>query len=425
MNKLMRIAAPIAILALAAIVVWQLDRWKPRPETREVVVPVPSVEVLVVEPRTVAMTVASQGTVEPRTESRLVPEVSGRVVRVARAFESGGFFARGDVLVEVDPYDYRQAVVQRRADVARARLRLEQERAEEDLARREWEQLGEGDASPLTLRVPQIEDAEATLASAEAALERSERDLERTTLRAPFAGRVRSTSVDVGQYVNRGEPLGLLYAIDVAQVRLPVKDGDFAFFEAPLGFRGARSGRGADVELAAEFAGGEHRWRGTIVRTEAEIDPTTRFAHVIAEVPDPYGRGVPGRPPLAVGMFVEAEIVGHTVEGVIELPRPAVRDGDVVLVVDDEDRLRFRDVAVLRRGGESVWVVDGLERGERVAVTTLQAVTDGMRVAPVAETDAREVASSTPIEDDVAAASKAGTAVGDAEAWTADAAGAP
>jgi len=215
-------------------------------------------------------------------------------------------------------------------------------------------------------------------------LEKAERDLERTEIHAPFTGRVRERTADVGQFVNRGTPMARLYATDFAEIRLPVSDDELAFLDLPLWYRddGAKA-EGAAVELRADFAGAEHTWQGRVVRTEGEIDPKTRMIHVIARVADPYLRSG-DRPPLAVGLFVEAQILGRETEGVVKVPRAAMRGTDQLLVADAEDRLRFRRVQVIRAGRDEVVIRSGLEPGDRVIVSSVEAAVDGMKIRPVA-----------------------------------------
>ena len=327
------------------------------------------------------MQVESQGTVNPRTESQLVPEVSGRVTWVSPSFVSGGFFEAGDVLLRIDPFDYEQALIAARAEVARSRVLLERERAEAELARKEWEDLGQGDGSPLTLREPQVAEMQAGVEAAGANLQRAERNLERTVVRAPYAGRVREKRVDVGQFVSVGAPVATLYSIDVAEVRLPLPDADLQYLDLPLVYRGDRDGDGPVVTLTATFAGGSYEWEGRVVRTEGEIDPRSRMVHVVAQVENPYGRGdTPGRPPLAAGMYVRAAIHGRSIESIAVLPRRALRSGGKVWVVDADGRLRIRSVEVLRADRERVYVSDGLSEGERVCVSALEVVSEGMQV---------------------------------------------
>ena len=384
-----RVILPLAVLGVSALAASAMVMLRPRVETQRPTVKPPLVRAEVVALGAITMEVESQGTVNPRTESQLVPEVAGRVTWVAPSFVSGGFFEAGDVLLRVDPFDYEQAIVTARAEVARASVLLARELAEAELARTEWEELGRGDGSPLTLRQPQIAEARAVVEAAGANLQRARRNLERTVVRSPYAGRVREKRVDVGQYISVGAPVATLYSIDVAEVRLPLPDAELQYLDLPLIYRGDRDGDGPAVTLTATFAGGTHEWEGRVVRTEGEIDPRSRMVHVVAQVENPYGRGdEPGRPPLAAGMYVRATIHGRTIEGVASLPRSALRSDGNVWVIDGDDRLRIRNVAVLRTDREYVYVSGGLSEGERVCVSALEVVSEGMQVRLAGEPDA-------------------------------------
>jgi len=380
--KLLKILAPLLLLVAGAMASVAMVRLRPEVETRSPDRKPPLVRTEVVQLENRQYHVKSQGTVGPRTESQLVPEVSGRVTWVSPSLASGGFFETGETLFKIDPYDYQQAVIQARAEVARAKLRLAQEEAEARVARKEWGDLGNGEAKALTLREPQLEEARAALAAAEARLDKTERDLDRTRFRAPYAGRVREEKVDVGQFVSVGAPVATIYSVDYAEVRLPLPNDELAYLEIPLDYRDdPQTNPGPRVVLRSEFAGKTFEWEGRIVRTEGEIDPTSRMVHVVAQIKDPYAKGAdPERPPLAVGMFVQAEIEGRMVTEVAVLPRAALRGRDQLLVVDANDRLRFRQVTVDRTTGTEVIVAGGIESGERVCLSPLEAVTDGMLV---------------------------------------------
>jgi RND family efflux transporter MFP subunit len=312
--------------------------------------------------------------------------VAGRVLSIAPTFASGGFFEADEVMVTIDPVDYELAVVTARGQVAQAKVRLETENARAEVAREEWADLGEGDASPLATRELQLEEAQAALDGAEALLRQARRNLSRTKVRAPYACRVREKTADVGRYVTPGTPVARIYAIDYAEITLPIADGELAFLDLPVDYRGqSASGKeGPEVILTAEFAGSQREWRGRVVRVGGEIDPMTRMVNVVAQVDDPYTR-LEGRTVLPVGLFVNAEIIGRTLEDVFVVPRRALRGEDMILVVDDENRLRFRTVEVLRAGRENVVVGAGLQPGERVCISTIEAVTDGMRVRPLGD----------------------------------------
>jgi RND family efflux transporter MFP subunit len=382
-------AAFLGVGALGVLVIWAL---RPTAEAGSPRVVAPLVRVVEALPRDVQFSVRTQGTVVPRTESDLVPHISGEVIWVSPNLASGGFFEENEPLVRIDPGDFRVDVEAARAAVARRESEFARAKTELD---RQRSLAVEGVASQT--RIDDAENAnrvsEAELREEKAKLSRAERNLVRTELRAPYEGRVRSEAVDVGQFVNRGAPIATLYATDFAEVRLPLPDRELFYLDIPLHLSGAgqrdTNGDGAkmqgpEVRLTAEFAGEPRLWIGRIVRTEGEIDPKSRMLNLVARVKDPYGRsGARDHAPLAVGMFVEAEILGRKVERVFVLPREALRtDGadDLVYVVDAENRLRFRRVEVLRTERYDAVLKSGLSPFERVSVSPLVAAVDGMLV---------------------------------------------
>ncbi|MDE0658491.1 MAG: efflux RND transporter periplasmic adaptor subunit [Gammaproteobacteria bacterium] len=364
----------VAVVGIALMVV--IVARGPVTEPEDSGVRAPLVRFVEVRPGPVRLTVAAHGVVLPKTESRLVSEVSGRVVSVADSMVSGGFFKRDDVLVTIDRVDYELALEQARARLASARSELAQ--ARRAFARQD--RLTATDSVSISNR-DEAENrqllAEAHVREATAQELRAERDLERTRIVAPYDGRVRSESVDPGQFVNRGETVANLYSVDVAEVRLPVHDEDLAFLPVPLGGAFDPAAR-LTVVLRARFAGREHVWRGRIVRTEGEIDPGTRMVKMIAEVQRPYDQPA-GKPPLTVGLFVDAEIEGREVGNAVVLPRAALQSEGHVHVVEADDRLAVRAVEVLRLLGEEAYVL-GLRTGERVSLTRLPGAVDGLTV---------------------------------------------
>lgn len=391
---------PIVIIGVSALATGALVRSRPQVETQEVEPLAPLVRVIEAARQDLALNVHAQGTVLPRTETTLIAQVAGEVNRVSSNFETGGFFSRGETLVELDPRDYQVAVRRARAQVAQAQLLVVQQEAEAQVAIEEWQQLGEGEPSALVMRQPQVAQAQAGLEAAKAELEKAQLDLERTRVRAPFDGRVRTKRVGRGQFLTPGAPLATIHATDYAEVRLPVADDQLAYLDLPFAYRSAAPTAGPEVTLRARFGRQIHSWQGRIVRSEGELDSRSRMLNLVARVEDPYaapkGRQTAGaatdtgRPPLAVGLFVEAEIEGRPAADVIVLPRSALRpQGDAyqVLVVDDDSRLRFRDVSVLRLEGEQATIGSGLEVGETVCVSALDVATDGMKVraAPAGE----------------------------------------
>lgn len=384
-----RLALPIAIVlggfGLAAV----LLATGPRLDSQPAEVLTPLVRVRAVTLQDIALSSRTHGTVAPRTESELVAEVAGRVISVNPNLVSGGFFSAGEELLQIEPLDYELALEQARAGVTQAESELANARRaatrQDSLGERKLTSAAQQDDAVNRLRI-----AEATLRSAKAQLARAERDLARTRVIAPYEGRVRSERVDIGQFVNRGSTIATIYATDYAEVKLPINDEELAFLDLPLGpvTDSTSATPGTGVTITARFAGVEHKWQGQVVRTEGELDPKTRLINVVARVDAPYASRA-DRPPLAVGLFVDAEIHGRLGRGLAVLPRSALRENNQVLVVDGDDRLHFRPVAVLRIVGEQAYISAGLTEGERVVVSPMNNAVEGMPVrteaaAPVA-----------------------------------------
>ena len=370
--SLVILAALLGALALMATIP-QVEPNSPEPLA-------PTVRVREAVPQAVQLQVHSQGTVSPNKVTALIPEVAGRVVWISPTLVNGGYFERGDVLLRLDDKDHRSTLQRARAALARAE-------AEHDHAHYEHQRMLSLEQRKLASR-SQMEHAlkearvkEAALHDARANLDQAKRDLQRTEVKAPFAGLVQSESVDVGQLVGRNSPVATLYAVDQMEVRLPIADRQLAFLNLPVGQRGALpEGQQPAVTLTADYAGRTLSWRGRIVRTEAEIDVASRMLNVVARV-----NAESHAAPPAVGLFVEAEIEGLLVEDIVVMPRNALRNGNRVLIVDADNRLRFRDIEPLRLYQDDVLIRGGLAQGERVCVSALQTPIEGMRVLPVGE----------------------------------------
>ncbi|GGG98609.1 RND superfamily efflux pump MFP component [Glycocaulis albus] len=380
-GRFLLIGLPILIIAGFIILFMVLGATQPRPE-REIPVPRPAA-VFVAEAveSPVQLMVSTQGEVSPVTEIGLVAQVSGRIVYVNPNFTQGGFFEEGDVLVRVEDEDYRLAVIRAEALVTQRRQALIREEAEAELAAEEWRAIGDGDASALTLREPQLADARAQLAGAEASLREARLALSRTRITAPFNGRVREKMADLGQYIGPGARIGEIFSTDTAQVRLPFTDSDLGRAGIPVAFSAADRESAPVITLSANLGGALRQWQGRIVRTDSAIDPQTRTLYAIAEVDDPYGTAAEAAgAPLAMGLFVEASVPGRDLASAITLPRSALRGADQVLVARPDGTLSVRTVEVIDSQPDRLVIASGVEAGEYVVTSPLRGAADGMRI---------------------------------------------
>ncbi|MBL4576327.1 MAG: efflux RND transporter periplasmic adaptor subunit [Opitutaceae bacterium] len=307
---------PPLIILIAVIVAFGALKLKPDAAKKMPEESLPVVKVIEVKVESIQLEIVSQGTVQARTETNLIAEVSGRILHISPALFAGGFFKKGDELVQIDPIDYEANLANALGGVAEAKLNYQQEKANSDQAKEDWAELQKGDPNDLVLRKPQLERALANMAAAKAAVKMAQRDLERTTVRAPYDGRVRKKLVDLGQMVSaRSSQIAQIYSVDIAEIRLPLSLDEIHYLDLPEQYPDDSENREKpQVTIEAFYAGQTYQWKGIIDRTEGTIDPKTRLTYVVAQIIDPYDRDQSGEnPPLKVGMFVEAHIKGKTI----------------------------------------------------------------------------------------------------------------
>ena len=357
---------------------------------------IPVVKVIEVRPAKGGVEIEAEGVVESQRVVSLTAEISGKLIRVNQKLVPGGTVSRDEILVEIEPADYRAALEQAKAvkerakmSVADAQLALAQEVARREQALRDWRELGQGEPSALLERKPQLTSAEARLASARAdvesavaEVERAQRNLERTVIRAPFDAVVRQESVEVGAVLVPGMILTTLFSERDLEVELPLKLEDYAFLE-----RDERGSVAGQVNLSAKLGLREVTWPGRLVRTSGELTRASLSASVVVAIDSSEEEGELNLPP--TGLFVEAELKGQAILGAMVIPREAVREGRRLMVVEADGLLAFREVKVVRSFDEEVWVTEGVEIGEQVIVTRISGATEGMEVQ-VSELESEE-----------------------------------
>lgn len=379
---------------------------KPEPERKP---SAPRIPVAITVPASVGAEVIplyGAGTVRPRAEIDVSAEISGKIAWVAPAFQSGGRVHEGQALFLIHDADYRNRVEQVRADVATQQVTLLQATEEARIARSEYEQFrrlqaGAGrptDASPLTLRKPQLDAAKAALQKAMAALADAELALSRTEVRAPFDGIVRTEAVAIGQFVNPGESVGRLYATDAVEVVVPLTDSDAALIPGLWELEAGDEDNRVAARVTAEYGGKSYVWNGYVDRVEGDLDEQTRTLDLIVRVADPFKGGVPAvedtdvprpesgafpasvaNPPLLVGTFVEVQIQGRAPDRYFIVPASALRLGNEVWAIRN-DTVTIVPVRILQRSNAGVFITGALEAGQAVVVGGIEVVTEGMEV---------------------------------------------
>lgn len=379
---LTRIAIPLAILAVGvgsfAMLAVEIDEEKSPPVPPQVIqTRVKELEVLDYD-----VVVKTHGIVQAHNDVRLSAEVSGQIVRIAPNFEVGSYFSAGDVLVEIDPRDYETAakVAEAQQLGAKAALQLAIQDQERKLKLSDRIAISDAEVNQATaIRL----QAEAELDAAIARVEQAKRNLDRTKIRAPLDGRVRRKTVGLGETIDQGALLGEVFAIDFAEVRLPIAARELSFLNLPEMTTDAP----IDVVLRDGITGDTtFSWKAQIVRTEGTLDENSFELFAIARVKDPFGRQN-RQPSLRIGQPVTATIHGKVLDDVIAIPRAAVRQLDQIFLVNKVD-LTLMSVTInpLWSDEEHIIVRHPLiQHGDLLSTTRLVYAPDGSQVEIIPE----------------------------------------
>jgi RND family efflux transporter MFP subunit len=365
-RRTQRVLLIIAIFAVAIALNMVMIKMKPEPEKNEIETFELLVAVMSLDNSSAVFEIRSQGAVRPLTQTTLSAEVSGSIVSISPKFVAGGVFQEGEQLMRIDPTNYVVAVDQ-------AEALLTQRQIEFDGAKQLRSQGYRAES--------EFASAAAALATAKADVVRAKRNLERTYIRLPYEGMVRSKDADLGQFVNPGSRLGIVFSTDFAEVRLPLTDHDLAFVDLPSAGEVTKTGgaSGPLVTLTAVQKGRPTNWKAQIVRSEGIVDEQSRVTYAVARIDDPYRLHSAGIP-LPIGTFVGASIEGVTVANVIPVPRSALRGSDQLLFIDDDNKLEIRSVEVIRADAEFAYIGEGASVGDRISLTAIEAPSNGMSV---------------------------------------------
>lgn len=339
----------------------------------------PKVSVIHPSPIDEPLIIESQGTVEPAHRISLAAEVAGRVSSISERFQRGGAFEQGDILFTIDDTDALFALQRAQASERQANIDLKISQGDFKRAQ-DLNSQNQISAQALEQAQLQLARAEAQQQASHVARQEAQLALERTQIKAPFRGRIESESLDVGQFVNRGEQVAELIALDAYEVRLPIARDQLAYLDLPFSTRGIiPKAQRPKVMLSGEFAGQEWIREAELVRTEAQIDAATRQIFAVASLPidsnDPNTL-------FPLGLFVRAEIEGIFPKQAFRLPRSSLAPGNRILTVDENNQLWLKNVDILRLEHDDVVIQGGLTPDSLICVSAGRTVVDGMSVEP-------------------------------------------
>jgi len=390
-----RIIIPLVVLVGGIVVSAIFIATAPKAKQKALVREAQLVDVTTVRQGNHRVVVKAMGTVIPSKRITLQPQVSGQLTEVSEKFVPGGRFDSGETIVKIDQQDYDFVVKQRTADVVRAKHDLKIEQGQQIIAKREYDlivksQTGGVVDRDLILRKPQLELANAAVDAAQAALDKAKLDQKRTTLTAPFNAVVLDKQeIDIGSQVSPVTKIAVLAGTDEFWVLASVPISSLKW----MGISESRKLlEGSEVRIFNKTSWPETTKRterpttatrpgqpepskriGRIVGLLSTLETQGRLARVLISVKDPLclKAADPDLPKLLVGMYVSLEADGIELENAIRIDRTSLRDNNTVWVFGKDGLLEIRKVKVKWRDRDYVYVIEGLEDGERIVTSDL------------------------------------------------------
>tara|TARA_Y100000991_G_scaffold123733_1_gene93318 strand:+ start:1182 stop:2324 length:1143 start_codon:yes stop_codon:yes gene_type:complete len=363
---------------LLSYILWFLGQVQPDPVEES---PAPDVIVEILTPKDFQVKIISSGTTTPLTQTILNAEVGGEVIYRSKKFSEGSSVIEGEILAKIDDTDlqlqYKNALLQ----LANAEVQYSLQLAEAEVAKEAWEKMGDGIASDLMLKKPQLKQAEALLEVAKAQVSSAEKKLNKTEIVAPYAGRIQNVNIDLGTTIIPGQPVGAMYTSSEIEITLAIKDNDLQFLSIPMDGRKLDSSEQALVEIESFYKGKIQSWQGKLERVDGVIDPITRMINLIAVFENDFIET--NQSNLPIGLFVEAKIDGIKLNDVFQIPVTAISENNVVYIVDSNNELELRELSILKKYSDFVIVKEGIRAGERIVTSKLSTASNGIKVNPV------------------------------------------
>lgn len=389
-NVPLRILVIVLILVFGGIVAVYLKKSAPVAGKMQPKKQARLVEVASFETRTQRLRVPAHGQVIAARRLNLSPEVSGRIVELNPAFETGARLRAGTLVCRIDPQDYEIDIALKEAALQKAQAALEIEQGQQRIAQSEWEMYQKDNSrradndrinagitsADLVLRKPELQQAQAEVENARAALKQAHLNLQRTEIRLPFDALVVDESIEVGSYVSAQGEIATLVGTDKFWITatLPVEDLQWVEMN--------EDGDNLDMQVRVHLPNSSHTRRGQIVRLLGNLSDKGRMAQILVAVEDPLHlqQSAQKRNPLLLRTYLQLDLPGKEVAGVIALPRATVHNGNQVWIATPDGTLEVREIEPLRRTRDKIYIQDGLDSGEKVITSTLAYAIDGMEV---------------------------------------------
>ncbi len=376
-ERVLAVCIIIVVLAGSGMTGLHLMKTTPKAQVR----PPQKIKILAtaidVKPTSINAEISALGKVIPAQEVQLQSRVSGTVVHINPQFLPGGIIRNDEVVVRLDDTDYKLALTQKQDSLIQFTSDLHIEEGNQNIALHEWQLFNEkvhdfdSSSQDLALRKPQLVKVMSSIKKAEAEVEHALLDISRTVIRAPFNSMVYKKNIDLGSQVSSQTILATLTGVDIfwAEILIPADKLEWIVFPD-------NDQPGSKIIV---YVNNDMQFAGHIVKLLPEIEQDGLMARLLIGIQDPLGFES-GKPPLLLGSFIKADIVGKSLVDVFRIPRSALKNDNSVFLVTQNNTLHIQPVSIKWRTTDSVFIDDGLTEGDRIIISNVKTAIEGMEI---------------------------------------------
>ena len=365
MKNFIKIFIPILILGGTVLAIYYIMTTPPKAKKLDLnkITKIP-IEIQKIEKKEYAITLTSYGVAQASTQTTLTSQVSGKIIYVNDNLKNGGYFKKGELLLQIEPDDYQADVKIAQAELILAQQALIEEEAKVTQAKEDWKKFNLNEKpNSLVLRQPQLQSAKANLLAAQASLKKAQLNLKRTKVYAPYTGRVIEKNISIAQVISSNTQIATIFSNDAIEVRLPIKTKELGLINTK---------EHTKVTLFSKIS--NQYYDATIVRSESSIDTNTKQLYLIAQLQH--------NEHIKIGEYLTAKIEAKQLKDVIIIPNSSIYQSSYVYI-EKEGKIQRKNIQIDWQDDENSLISSGIAKNEHLVITTLGLVSSGTKVTVV------------------------------------------
>lgn len=370
----------ITAIAISGVLI----KTKPQAKKQDKPQEIPLVETITAEKTNADIVIKGQGQIEPAQSITLLSEVGGKIIHIHQQMTKGGIVKKGDILLKIDPKEYKLTLAQKNSLLASAKLNLALEKAQHEVAKEEYARRSNKEyidetAKALATRTYNYEKAQAEYEAALADVERAKLNLEKTIIRSPIDAMVAKTDAQLNEFIFANKNIATIYGTHefLVEVSVPVSELAHINIAATSKVKGSQA-----IVSQLSMNGISIKRVGEVKKLLPDLGQLGHMARLVVSINDPLNLNNIGfdNLPMLAGAKVQVKINGRQLKDVYAIPRSALNSDESILVVDEEQTISSITPKIVRRDKKFVYAVGTNIAGKNIITTKSGSTQVGQKI---------------------------------------------